>query len=1048
MAIPILGRRKERRQAELTAVITDAIEKAGQSPALAGAPGAVGVGGATYPVPNPDSPFMQTGGNFGAQPLPRPNTDFGSLFGPGYPLFPDALDPLGPNGRAQPRRDQYPVTYNIQLIDRDTPWSVLRRLATEVDVVNRCIELVQDSVAGMDWSWGFSDQIINQIMLENDETNSAKATAIAREKYGNELTRVQQFFEYPDKRMGYTFSQWLTLMVWSHLVYDGIAVYPQYTLGGELHSLSQLDTSTIKILRDNQGFIPQPPAPAYQQILYGFPRGEYLAEDYDGDLGSGFQSDQLAYYLRRPRPHTMYGYSTVEECINAATLYMNRQEWMHAEWSNGVTPKLIVNVEGTETWTPEQLAYYEQVWNDRLRGQTQRRQSAFFMRPGMSVTQLDEMAEKYSGTYDEYLVLQIGAKFGVPQSQLGIQMRSSIGGAGQTKGQSDQSDKFATDAMVNFLIDCINDMARRFMGVGSEISMTVTGGGDGDDDLQRAQADASDVGAGIRTRNEIRAERGIPLMSEPEADQLAITTGTGVSFLAGQLEQQQEQAQASIAGAQMAQQGLNPDGVTPLGQKQPPQQNEEDDDHSGDGQQQGNSGSGSNASNGAGKPSGSTSTSGGKSNPKAATTATSNSKPAAKPTAKDDSRQPDTNDTAKELAAFTKFAKSHAGRTWRDFTFHTVDSGIANVLNELGREGDLGIVHDVIEQLAKRDDTPSKAEDTERLMTYWAEGPGAAKLHWGIPGDFDACVVELGKYVHDPDELKGLCANLHHRATGAWPGHAPAEIADKDAKKATTVVAAGIVLKADDTGRVILVQRDIDNKSRPEVAGLWEWPGGTVDDGEDTLQGAMREFEEEVGVPLPKGKVVGSWTTSNGYQGFCYVIKHEDSLELTHARSSLDGSGDKEIENVAWWNINDLQNNPAVRPEVQSSDWALIGHAQKSIEPLPYSEEYMNLVGRDGFPDAKVEVVTLDYFGQPKLNKGLSNGDRIVIEKARRPSATAVEALADKYQSQIVSFYAPKIEQALRNGVKHVDEAVHSAITTHTMQNDVVVSNGGRSATS
>lgn len=63
---------------------------------------------------------------------------------------------------------------------------------------------------------------------------------------------------------------------------------------------------------------------------------------------------------------------------------------------------------------------------------------------------------------------------------------------------------------------------------------------------------------------------------------------------------------------------------------------------------------------------------------------------------------------------------------------------------------------------------------TERLMTYWAEGTGAAKIRWGVPGDFDRCVLQLSKYV-DAAYVDGLCANLHHRATGAWPGHAATE---------------------------------------------------------------------------------------------------------------------------------------------------------------------------------------------------------------------------------------------------------------------------------
>lgn len=59
--------------------------------------------------------------------------------------------------------------------------------------------------------------------------------------------------------------------------------------------------------------------------------------------------------------------------------------------------------------------------------------------------------------------------------------------------------------------------------------------------------------------------------------------------------------------------------------------------------------------------------------------------------------------------------------------------------------------------------------DTERLMRYWASGPGAAKIRWGVAGDFDRCVAELGKYV-GPGVVKGLCSNLHQRALGVRPG--------------------------------------------------------------------------------------------------------------------------------------------------------------------------------------------------------------------------------------------------------------------------------------
>jgi hypothetical protein len=58
--------------------------------------------------------------------------------------------------------------------------------------------------------------------------------------------------------------------------------------------------------------------------------------------------------------------------------------------------------------------------------------------------------------------------------------------------------------------------------------------------------------------------------------------------------------------------------------------------------------------------------------------------------------------------------------------------------------------------------------DTERLRAYWTTGKGAAKIRWAEPCAFCRCLTHLGKYVR-PDELKGLCANLEHRATGHWP---------------------------------------------------------------------------------------------------------------------------------------------------------------------------------------------------------------------------------------------------------------------------------------
>jgi HK97 family phage prohead protease len=69
--------------------------------------------------------------------------------------------------------------------------------------------------------------------------------------------------------------------------------------------------------------------------------------------------------------------------------------------------------------------------------------------------------------------------------------------------------------------------------------------------------------------------------------------------------------------------------------------------------------------------------------------------------------------------------------------------------------------------------SPGDARATERLHRYWVHGEGAAKIRWGEGGDFDRCVMHLGKFMKDP---KGYCAKAHHEALGIWPAtHAAME---------------------------------------------------------------------------------------------------------------------------------------------------------------------------------------------------------------------------------------------------------------------------------
>lgn len=77
------------------------------------------------------------------------------------------------------------------------------------------------------------------------------------------------------------------------------------------------------------------------------------------------------------------------------------------------------------------------------------------------------------------------------------------------------------------------------------------------------------------------------------------------------------------------------------------------------------------------------------------------------------------------------------------------------------------------------------------------------------------------------------------------------------------VLVAGCVI-LDDYGRILLMHRDLGE------TGLWELPGGKVEEDEDPEQTAVREIHEELGVTVQLTKSLGS--AAFEYQDTAYLF--------------------------------------------------------------------------------------------------------------------------------------------------------------------------------
>jgi 8-oxo-dGTP pyrophosphatase MutT (NUDIX family) len=141
---------------------------------------------------------------------------------------------------------------------------------------------------------------------------------------------------------------------------------------------------------------------------------------------------------------------------------------------------------------------------------------------------------------------------------------------------------------------------------------------------------------------------------------------------------------------------------------------------------------------------------------------------------------------------------------------------------------------------------------------------------------------------------------------------------NKAAAPAAATVAAGLAVLAADTGRVLLLQRALDDTD--PASGTWEFPGGHVEPGEMPLQAALREWGEETGCQPPRGTLTGHWESANGvYEGFVLTVPSEDGVPVFEDRDEVwnpdDPDGDV-TEALAWWDPALLRDNPAVRAEL------------------------------------------------------------------------------------------------------------------------------------
>lgn len=387
-----------------------------------------------------------------------------SWMSPGQPIAPMAP----PEVRG--RQWDFPVSINLQTRvkgQEGITFEQLRAFADNFVLARLCCETRKDQLAKLDFG-------IQPRKGVHDST---------RPKPDDRCSQIENFLRFPDRRHSWT--TWLRMLVEDMLIIDAATVYPRKTVGGDLYSLDIIDGATIIPRIGIDGRAPLPPDAAYTQIIKGIPAVDY-------------NSDEIHYMPRNPRANKLYGYGIIEQIVMTINIGLRKEISTLQYWTEGNIPEAICGV--PLDWQPDQIKQFQEYWDSLLEGNTAARRHMKFV-PGDLRLQFTREAQ-LKDEYDEWLARVVCYAFSVPPLPFVRQVNRATA---QTSQEAALEEGLAP--LMGWVKDVMDLIIAKDFGT-PDLEFTWQ------DDRklqpeQQSMIDINEVKNGIRSLDEVRADRGL-----------------------------------------------------------------------------------------------------------------------------------------------------------------------------------------------------------------------------------------------------------------------------------------------------------------------------------------------------------------------------------------------------------------------------------------------------------------------------------------------------------------------------------------------------------
>jgi hypothetical protein len=313
------------------------------------------------------------------------------------------MGPSQPMGRVAPRGTQariydYRFGQNIDYTPKAFEgycFDVLRDLAKGYSLVRSVIETRKDQVSRVPHNFSVRT-------LPGEPPSKQKE----RQLNDKRIAKLEEFFSKPDGQ--HSFSDWQRMILEDMFVIDAASIVPRWRRDGGIYGFDVIDGATISILVDETGRLPEPPDPAYRQIIKGMPAVDMMIP-----TPAIRKSDALFYYPRNVSASLLYGYSPVEQLVLIINIALRRQMSQLQFFSDGTIPDCFI--ETPEGMSEERMTQFEAIWNEKF-ATTQARRKANMIPYGTKVTFAKD--PKLKDEIDEYLARQVAYCFSVSPTAL------------------------------------------------------------------------------------------------------------------------------------------------------------------------------------------------------------------------------------------------------------------------------------------------------------------------------------------------------------------------------------------------------------------------------------------------------------------------------------------------------------------------------------------------------------------------------------------------------------------------------------------------------